>query len=122
MIHTPRWPERPSTASTVLAWVLGIGAALLAALIVARRDPHPPFSSRFECGSDPHDIVHVGERLEAANLRIIIDAHCANPRYTAHGRIELRYGGTWFAVQTRKLDIAGVTYYEIVSVGGVNEP
>jgi hypothetical protein len=122
MIHTPRWPERPTTASTVLAWVLGIGVALLAVLIVARRDPHPPFTSRFECGSDPHDIVHVGERVEAATLRIVIDAHCANARYAADGRIELRYGGARFAVETRKLDIAGVTYYEIVSVGGVNGP
>jgi hypothetical protein len=111
----PGWDAR-----TAFAWALGIGTALVMALVVAKRDPHPPFTSRHECGSDPHDIVHVGERVEAANLRIIIAAHCANARYTPDGRIELRYGGAWFAVQTRKLDIAGGTYYEIVSVGGVN--
>jgi hypothetical protein len=119
MVDPPRWPESHSTASTVLAWVVGVATAVLLALVVAKRDPHPPFTSRFECGSDPADILRVGERLEAGSLRMIVAAHCANPRYLPDGRIVLKYGGAEFDVQTRKLDIAGGTFYEIVSVGGM---
>jgi hypothetical protein len=109
-------PERAASGSTVLAWAMGITTVLLVALVLARRDLHPPFTSRFECGSDPQDILRVGEKVEAGSLRFIVAAHCADARYTPDGRFELRYDGSPFDVQTRRVDIAGTTYYEIVSV------
>jgi phytoene/squalene synthetase len=109
----------PSLAD-VLARALGVGWALVMVwvLVVGDRERNRVFSSRFECGTDPEDILRTGETLDEGTLRIIIDAHCANARYLSDERIELRYGGAPYAVETRKLVIAGDIYYEIVSVGG----
>jgi hypothetical protein len=87
-------------------------------LVVGEREHHHAFSSRFECGTDPEDILRTGETLDESTLRIIVAAHCTNARYLADGRIELRYGGAPYAVETRRITIAGDTYYTIVSVGG----
>jgi hypothetical protein len=113
-------PTHGLSFADVFARAAGVGWALVMAwvLVVGERDHHRVFSSRFECGTDPEDILRIGETLDEGTLRIIVDAHCANARYLPDGRIELRYGGAPYAVETRMLTIAGDTYYRIVSVAG----
>jgi len=116
------WQRRLGIAPSDL-WrrAMGVSVALVMAalLVVGQRDRHRVFSSRFECGTDPLDILRIGEILDKGSLRFIIDAHCTNARYLADGRIELRYGGGRVDVETRKLDVGGaLDYYKIVSVGG----
>ena len=96
----------------VMAWVL----------IVAVRTQHPVFTSRDECGTDPQDILRAGEILEPSSLRFIVNAHCTNARFLPDGWIELRFGGGRLDVETRKLVVAGATYYEVVSIGGMAAP
>jgi hypothetical protein len=110
-----------STPSDLLRRTMGVGFALVVAslAVVGQRDHLRVFSSRFECGTDPLDILRIGEILDKSSLRFIIDAHCTNARYLSDERIELRYSGGTVDVETRKLSIAGdADYYEIVSVGG----
>ena len=96
----------------VMAWVL----------IVAERTHHPVFASRNECGTDPVDILRAGEILEGSSLRFIVDSHCSNARFLPHGWIALSYGGIRVDVETKELEVAGATYYEVVSVGGITAP
>jgi hypothetical protein len=115
-----RWIGSSDAAPDVLRGAVGAVWALVMAtlFIVAHRDHHQLFTSRFECGTDPVEILRVGEIIERSTLRFIVDAHCANPRYVSEERIELRYHGGKVDVETRKLDIPGASYYQIVSVGG----
>lgn len=106
------WRGVGMTWMLVMAWVF----------VVAERDHHPVFTSRNECGTDPQDFLRAGESIEKDTLRFVVDAHCANARYLSDGWIELRYGGGQVDVETKKLNIAGASYYKIVSVGGVAEP
>jgi hypothetical protein len=105
-----------------LARTLGAawGLVLVGVLFIAVRDHHPVFASRFECGTDPRDILRAGELLDRPTLWFVVEAHCANARYLP-GRIELLYGGMPVDVRTRRIDIAGTTYYAIVSVGELEE-
>jgi hypothetical protein len=97
--------------------VAAIWALVMAALfIVGHRDRQ--VSKSFECGTDPLEILRIGEIVETSTLRFIVDAHCANARYPSEERIELRYHGGQVDVETRKLDIPGASYQQIVSVGG----
>lgn len=106
------WRGVGVTWALVMAWVF----------FIAARDHYPVFTSRYECGTDPQDFLHAGESLEIDTLRFIVDSHCANARYLPDGWIELRFGGGEVDVETKRLDIAGATYYKIVSVGGVAGP
>ena len=109
------------TPSDLVRRAMGVGFALVVAALalVGQRDHHRVFSSRYECGTDPLDILRIGEILDKSSLRFIIDAHCTNARYLSDGRIELRYGGGRVDVETRKLSIGGDDdYYKVVSVGG----
>src|SRR5512133_1601160 len=76
------------------------GLALACVLVIAFRNQHPVLASRFECGTDPREILRTGEMLEARTLWLIVEAHCANARYLP-GRIELLYGGLPVDVRTR---------------------
>jgi hypothetical protein len=120
MANPDRSPARGPTLADILWRAFGVSWALVMAwvLVVGERDHHRVFSSRFECGTDPEDILRTGETLDESTLGIIVIAHCTNAKVLADGRIELRYGGAPYAVETRKLTIGGETYYEIVSVGG----
>lgn len=101
----------------------GLGVLLVIAwvLLIVAKNPQRPFSSRFECGSDPWDFLRIGEILEPSSLQFLVDAHCANAKYLPGG-IELRYGGGRIDVEVRPLHIAGTTYYQILSIGGVAMP
>lgn len=123
-LNSSRWPRWNTTLPVLLSRVVGVSWGLLMAwvFIVAARDHHPVFSSRFECGTDPRDILRAGEVLEGSTLRFIVDAHCANARYLPDERIALRFGGGAVDVETRELSIAGATYYRIISVGGEAAP
>lgn len=101
-----------------LIWIVLMGWVL----VDAERTHHPVFASRDECGTDPIDILRAGEILDGSNLRFIVDSHCSNARFLPDGWIELRYGGIRVDVETKKLDIAGGSYYEVVSVGGITAP
>ena len=120
MAKLGRWTEPSVAAPDALRGAVGaIWALVMAALlIVGHRDQHQLFKSRFECGTHPLEILRVGEIIERSTLRFVVDAHCANARYLSEERIELRYNGGQVDVETRKLDIPGGSYYEIVSVGG----
>ena len=96
----------------LMAWVF----------VVAERTHHPVFTSRDECGTDPIDILRAGEILDGSSLRFIVASHCTNARFLPDGWIELSYGGMRIDVETRKLDIAGASYYKVVSVGGISAP
>jgi hypothetical protein len=114
-------PAHGLSFADVFARAAGVAWALVMAwvLVVGEREHHRVFSSRFECGTDPEDILRTGETLDERTLGILVLAHCTNATMRSDGRIELRYGGAPYAVETRKLTIGGETYYTIVSVGGV---
>jgi hypothetical protein len=110
------FPDRTSRAVAVglaLAWVL---------LIAARNSQPAPFTSRHECGSDPWDFLRVGELVELRSLAFIVEAHCANAKYSPDGWIELSYGGGRVDVEVRRIDVGEATYFKIVSIGGVAAP
>ena len=109
------FPDRTSRAIAValaLAWVL----------LIAARDSPAPFTSRFECGSDPWDFLRVGEMVELRSLAYIVEAHCTNAKYSPDGWIELSYGGSRVDVELQRIDIGDATYFKIVSIGGVAAP
>jgi len=115
---------RPISWSRLLPRAMGgaWGLAMLALLVIAAREQHPVFSSRFECSSDPRDLVHPGEMLDGVTLRFIVAAHCSNARYVSDERIALRYVGAEVDVEMRPLRIGGEPYYRIVSVGDESMP
>jgi hypothetical protein len=124
MANSSGWLGGDSRITTILSRGVGVAWALVMAsvLIVAARDRHPEFASRHGCGTDPLDFLRPGEVLDSINLRFIVHAHCSNARYLSDERIALPYFGGNVDVETRRLDIGGETYYEIVSVGGVAMP
>jgi hypothetical protein len=100
---------------------VGVGWALVmvSLLVAGQRDRHQESALRVECGTDPLDILRIGEIVEASTLHFLVDAHCSNARYLSDERIELRYRGQAVEVETRKLSVGGpFSYYEVVSVGG----
>lgn len=119
MPNLSRWPVWNSSLPELLSRAVGVtwGLVMALLLIVAARDRHPEFTSRLECGTDPQDFLRAGELLDRVSLRIIVDAHCTNPRYLSDERIALRYGGERVEIEMRKLTVGGETYYSIVSVG-----
>jgi len=120
MADARAWLRQKHRLPDVLPEAVGVAWALVMAwlLFIGARDHHPVFSSRFECGSNPQEILGSRDILEKSTLQFIVDAHCTNARYVSDERIELRYGGMPFEVEMRKLDIGGATYYAIDSVGG----
>lgn len=116
------WRERdtrfPGRTSRVLAMCLALGWALL----IAARASQPLSSIPFECISDPWDFLPIGETVEARTLVFLVEAHCANAKYMPDGWIELRYGGARFDVELRRVDISGMPYFQVASIGGVATP
>jgi hypothetical protein len=123
-MQSHHWPWQRATARRFLPPAIGASCALAigSLLVLAARDAPRPFSSAQQCGTDPQDMLHVGEMLEASTLRFVVAAHCGEARYRPDGRIELRYGGAPVDVETRTLDVGGATYVEIVSVGRLARP
>jgi hypothetical protein len=101
-----------------VAWAL----VMVWVFFVAARDRHPVFTSQNECGTDPRDFLRAGELLDEQTLRFVVDSHCANARYLPDGWIELRFERGAVDVETRRLSIAGTTYYKVVWVGGITAP
>ncbi|HEX6703793.1 MAG TPA: hypothetical protein VF169_03460 [Albitalea sp.] len=108
----------PDRTSRALAACLAVAWALL----IAARNLEPVSTSQPGCGSDPSDFLRIGEMVEKSSLAFIVEAHCTNAKYSPDGWIELRYGGGRVDVELRRLDIAGATYFQIVSIGGVTSP
>ena len=102
--------------------VLGIGVIFAWGIALVMQNPRPAFTSRFECGSDPWDILRIGEILDPGSLAFIVRAHCTNARYSPDGWIELSYGGGRVDVELQRVDIGGRTHFRIVSIGGVSGP
>lgn len=122
MSHRGLWLEGGTTFPNRTLRVLAVCLALAWAALIAARNSPPVFTSRFECGSDPSDFLHIGEMMEPSSLAFIVKAHCTNAKYSPDGWIELRYGGARIDVELRRLDISGATYLQIVSIGGVASP
>lgn len=115
------WLEGGTTFPDNFTRALGVFLTIAWVLLIVAKNPQPQFASRYECGSDPWDFLRIGEMLESSSLQFIVDAHCANARYL-EGWIELRYGGGRVDVEVRPVHIAGTTYYQILSIGGVATP
>jgi hypothetical protein len=105
----------PGRTSRAIAICLAVGWVLL----IASRNMQAPSTGQFECGSDPWDFLRIGEMVERSSLAFIVEAHCPNAKYWPDGWIELHYGGGRADVELRRIDIAGETYFRIVSIGGV---
>ena len=116
------WLEGGTTFPDNTSRALAVGLAIAWVLLIAARNPQPLFTSRFECGSDPWDFLRIGEMVEPSSLVFIVEAHCTNAKYLPDGWIELRYGGGRVDVELRRVDLAGTTYFQIVSIGGVATP
>jgi len=116
------WLEGGTTFPDNVSRALAVCLAIAWALLIAARNSEPLFTSRFECGSDPRDFLRIGEMVEPSSLRFIVDAHCTNAKYLPDGWIELSYGGGRVDVELRRVNVAGATYYQIVSIGGVDTP
>jgi len=109
------FPDRTSralAACLTVAWLL----------LILARNWQPLVTSQSGCGTDPWDFLRIGEILESGSLAFIVKAHCTNAKYRPEGRIELLYGGGRIDVEVRRLEIAGATYFQIVSIGGVALP
>ena len=125
MANPKAWLRHPTHLPDVLPETIGVAWGLVMAwmLLVAARDHDAVYTTtRFECGTDPQEILDTTDVLEKSTLRFIVDAHCANARYVSDERIELRYGGAPVVVELRKLDVGGATYYAIDAVGGATAP
>jgi hypothetical protein len=116
------WLEGGTTFPDNVSRALAVCLAIAWVLLIAARNSEPLFTSRFECGSDPRDFLRIGEMVESSSLRFIVDAHCTNAKYLPDGWIELSYGGGRVDVELRRVNVAGATYYQIVSIGGVATP
>lgn len=104
--------------SRALAACLAVGCLLL----VVARNWQPLVTSQFVRGSDPWDFLGLGEILGTSSSAFIVEAHCSNAKYQPEGWIELRHGGDRVDVEVRRLEFAGATYFQIVSIGGVASP
>lgn len=116
------WREGGTTFPDRMSRALAAFLALAWVLLIAARNSQPALTSQFECGSDPWDFLPIGETVELSSLVFIVEAHCANAKYSSDGWIELRYGGGRFDVKLRRLDLGGASHFQIVSIGGVAEP
>jgi hypothetical protein len=106
------FPDRMSRALAVCffaAWVL---------LIAARNGGQSAAPGLLGCTTDPWDFLAIGETVELHSLAFIVEAHCTDVKYSRDGWIELSYGGGRVDVELRRLDIAGETYFRVVSIGG----
>ncbi|HKX42717.1 MAG TPA: hypothetical protein VJO99_16290 [Burkholderiaceae bacterium] len=113
------WQEAGTTFPDRRSRALAACLALAWVLLIATRNLQPQFTPWSGCGTDPWDFLPVGEMVEPSSLAFIVEAHCTNAKYSPDGWIELRYGGGRVDVELRRLDIAGATYFQIVSIGGV---
>jgi len=109
------FPDRRSRA-----WAVGL--AIVWVLLIGARNVQPAFRTPAGCGSDPWDFLRVGEVVELRVLAFLVEAHCADARYSQDGWIELRYGGGRIDVELRRLEIGGATHFQIVSIGGISAP
>ena len=116
------WPARATAFIDRAARAVCACLIFAWGIVIVTQNTRPAFSSRFECGSDPWDILRVGEILEPSSLAFIVEAHCTNAKYLPDGWIELTYGGARFDVELRRVDIAGRAHFQIVSIGGVAAP
>lgn len=116
------WLDGGTTFPDRTTRALAVGLALGWVVLIAARNAPPAFSSRFECGSDPWDFLHLGEMVERSALAFLVEAHCSNARYSPDGWIELSYRGGRVDVQLRRVDVGGATYFKIVSIGGLTAP
>jgi hypothetical protein len=105
------WPDLGSRA---------LGVCFFAAwlLLIAANSGRPPLTSRPGCTTDPWDFLSIGETVELSTLVFLVKAHCTTAKYSSDGWIELSHGGGRVDVELRRLDIAGVTYIQVVSIGG----
>ena len=122
MSNRALWPKGGAALLDRAARALGAGLVIAWFLVIVSYNPRTLFTSRFECGSDPWDFLRIGETLDPRSLGFIVEAHCANAKYSPDGWVELSYGGGRVDVQLRRVDMGGATYFKIVSIGGVATP
>lgn len=113
------WLEGGTTLPDRTSRALAACFAVAWMLLIAARNLQPSVASPLECSTDPWDFLRIGETVELSSLAFIVEAHCTNAKYSSDGWIELVYGGGRVDVELRRFDIAGATYFQIVSIGGV---
>ena len=113
------WLEGGTTLPDRTSRALAACFAVAWLLLIVARNVQPAVTNLSGCGTDPWDFLRIGEMVEHSSLAFIVEAHCANAKYSPDGWIELLYGGGRVDVELRRLDIGGATYFQIVSIGGV---
>jgi hypothetical protein len=116
------WLERGTSVPGRTSQVLAVCLAIAWAFLIVARAWQPLSPSRFECRSDPWDFLSIGETLEPSSLAFLVEAHCENAKYRPDGWIELRYRGARVDVELQRVDIAGVPFFRVASIGGVAAP
>ena len=116
------WLEGGTTFPDRRSRALAVGLALAWVLLIALRNVPTAAASRPGCGADPWDFLRLGEIVELSTLAFLVEAHCKDAKYWRDGWIELSYGGGRVDVELRRIEIGGATYFEVVSIGGVNSP
>jgi len=118
MSHRGPWLAGGCTWPDLASRALGVCFFAIWLLLLAARSGPPPVSSRPGCTTDPWDFLSIGETVELSTLVFLVEAHCTKAKYSSDGWIELSHGGGRVDVELRRLDIAGVTYIQVVSIGG----
>jgi hypothetical protein len=116
------WLEGGTTFPDRTSRVLAVGLALAWAVLIGVRNTPAPPAGTHGCLSDPWDFLRIGETVELKSLALIVEAHCTDAKVAPGGWIELRWAGGRVDVEVRQLDIAGATYFQIVSIGGIPAP
>lgn len=112
------WREGGTTFPDRTSRLLAVGLAVAWVLLIVVRNTQPAATHLVECGTDPRDFLRIGEIAEPSSLAFIVEAHCANARYSPDGWIELHYGGGRVDVELRRIDIGGTAYFQVVTIGG----
>lgn len=118
MSHRGFWLESGTNWPDFGARALGVCFFATWLLFIAALSGRPPVTSRPGCTTDPWDFLAIGETVELSSLVFLVEAHCKDAKYTSDGWIELSHGGGRVDVELRRIDIAGVTYIQVVSIGG----
>jgi hypothetical protein len=118
MSHRGLWPEGAIAWPDLGSRALGVCFFAVWLLLIASNSGRLPVTSRPGCTTDPWDFLSIGETVELSTLVFLVEAHCTKAKYSSDGWIELSHGGGRVDVELRRLDIAGVTYIQVVSIGG----
>ena len=71
---------------------------------------------RGECAIPPSQIFKVGMKLESDEFMKLADKNCPKARFHPDQTIGVTYRGNGYLIQTKRLNLTGPAYYQVVSV------